>query len=210
MERMAAFGNKADVAAVAECSAGDRLTDETQNRRFRELGLPHLDAAYNLARWLARNDDDARDIVQEAYLRAFKAFAGFHGVNARPWLLAIVRNTCYTWLSQHRSAQLDVSYDEESHGGESATPSYIVHSEDDPEAIMALAEDRRLFDSALDALPIEFREVVILRDIEDMSYKEIAGVAAIPIGTVMSRLARGRRLLLDELARRRGGGPDGL
>jgi RNA polymerase sigma factor (sigma-70 family) len=186
------------------------LTDETQSRRFRELALPHLDAAYNLARWLSRNDDDARDVVQEAYLRAFKSFAGFRGASARPWLLAIVRNTCFTWLAQHRNMQRDVPYDEDAHGSGSAASAVVDRAEDNPEAILALAEDRQLFNRALEALPIEFREAVILRDVEDLSYKEIASVASIPVGTVMSRLARGRRLLLGELARMRAGGTDGV
>ena len=182
------------------------MTDETQSRRFQEIALPHLDAAYNLARWLARNDDDAQDIVQEAFLRAFKSFAGFRGASARPWLLAIVRNTCYTWLREHRAASLEVPYDDELAGADA----YPDHSDGNPEAIVASTEDRRLFDAALDALPIEFREAVILRDVEDLSYKEIAIVAAIPIGTVMSRLARGRRMLFAELTRRREGGNDGM
>jgi RNA polymerase sigma factor (sigma-70 family) len=184
------------------------LTDETQNQRFQEIALPHLDAAYNLARWLTRNDADAEDVVQEAYLRAFKAFAGFRGTDGRPWLLAIVRNACYTWLRQRRGDRLEVPYDEDVHGD--TAPAFSDPPDGNPEAILALAEDRRLFDAALAALPIEFREAVVLRDVEDLSYKEIAGVADVPIGTVMSRLARGRRLLLAQLAKLRKGDPDGL
>ena len=182
------------------------MTDETQSRRFQEIALPHLDAAYNLARWLARNDDDAQDIVQEAFLRAFKSFAGFRGASGRPWLLTIVRNTCYTWLREHRAALLEVPYDDELAGADA----YPDRGDGNPEAILASTEDRRLFDAALGALPIEFREAVVLRDVEDLSYKEIANVAAIPIGTVMSRLARGRRMLFAELTRRREGGSDGM
>ena len=187
---------------------GEPLTDETLRRRFQEIALPHLDAAYNLARWLARNDNDARDIVQEAFLRAFRAFAGFRGDNGRPWLLAIVRNTCYTWLRQRGSPQLEVPFDEEVHGD--GAPGFPDRPSDNPESIIASIEEQRLFDAALDALPIEFREAVVLRDVEDLSYKEIASVAAIPIGTVMSRLARGRRMLFDELTRLRNGGTDGM
>ena len=171
------------------------MTDATQSRRFQEIALPHLDAAYNLARWLSRNDDDAQDIVQEAFLRAFKSFAGFRGESCRPWLLAIVRNTCYTWLRQHRSAKLEVPYDDALALEESGGQSYPERPDANPEAIVASSEDRRLFDAALAALPIEFREAVILRDVEELSYKDIATVAAIPIGTVMSRLARARGLL---------------
>jgi RNA polymerase sigma-70 factor (ECF subfamily) len=186
------------------------LTDESQSRRFQEIALPHLDAAYNLARWLARNDADAQDIVQEAFLRAFKAFAGFRGANGRPWLLAIVRNTCYTWLRQHRSSQLEVPYDDEAANDVAEGQPYPVGREANPEAILAASQERRLFDAALEKLPVEFREAVILRDVEELSYKEIASVAAIPIGTVMSRLARGRRMLFAALTRMREGGADGM
>ena len=186
------------------------MTDETQSRRFQEIALPHLDAAYNLARWLVRNDDDAQDIVQETFLRAFKSFAGFRGTSARPWLLAIVRNTSYTWLRQHRSAQLHVPYDEEAHGDETGKQCLADRPDGNPEAILALTEERRYFDMALEALSIEFREAVILRDVEGLSYREIASVASIPIGTVMSRLARGRRLLYAQLTRMREGVTDGM
>ena len=186
------------------------MTDAAQSRRFQEVALPHLDAAYNLARWLSRNDDDAQDIVQEAYLRAFKSFDGFRGESGRPWVLAIVRNTCYTWLRQHRNAQLEVPYDDEMPATESAEQSYPDGRSGNPEAIVAASEDRRLFDAALAGLPIEFREAVVLRDVEDLSYKEIASVAAVPIGTVMSRLARGRRMLYAALTRMREGVSDGM
>jgi len=186
------------------------LTDETQRRRFQEIALPHLDAAYNLARWLTRNDTDAQDVVQEAYLRAFKSFAGFRGADGRPWLLAIVRNTSYTWLRQHRGGGLEVPFDEDVHHDEGGATGAPDPADANPEAILTRAEEARLFDAALLALPIEFREAVVLRDVEDLSYKEIAGVADIPIGTVMSRLARGRRLLLAKLAEMREGDPDGM
>jgi RNA polymerase sigma factor (sigma-70 family) len=186
------------------------LSDESQSRRFQEIALPHLDAAYNLARWLVRNDADAQDIVQEAFLRAFKSFSGFRGTSARPWLLAIVRNTSYTWLKEHRSAQLEVPYDDDDASDEAEGQPYPVDRESNPEAIVAASEERKLFDAALETLPVEFRETVILRDIEELSYKEIASVAAIPIGTVMSRLARGRRMLVAALSRMRGGERDGM
>ena len=184
------------------------MTDEKASQRFQEVALPHLDAAYNLARWLARNDDDAQDIVQEAYLRAFKSFAGFRGSSARPWLLAIVRNTCFTWMRQHRGAKLEVPFDEDEHGD--AGDAYPDRPDANPEAILAAIDDRRLFDTALEALPVEFRETVVLRDVQDLSYKEIASIVAVPIGTVMSRLARGRRLLYAQLMRLREGVADGL
>lgn len=160
--------------------------------RFEALALPHLDAAYNLARWLARDDQDARDIVQEAFLRAFEAFGGLRGDNARPWLLAIVRNTSFTWLARNRAAAMTVPYEEEAHA--------IADADADPARLALCADDRRRVDAALERLPAEFRETVILRELEELSYREIAEALAIPIGTVMSRLARGRRLLAQYLA----------
>ena len=164
--------------------------------------MPHLDAAFNLARWLARDDQDANDIVQEAFLRAFGAFDGLRGDNARPWLLAIVRNTCFTWLARNRSGGLHVPYEEDIHAP--------LDLEANPEQLALCADERRLIDDALTRLPLEFREVVVLRELEDMSYKEIAMVLAIPIGTVMSRLTRGRRLLARYLTDGADGGNDGL
>jgi RNA polymerase sigma factor (sigma-70 family) len=165
----------------------DDPTLSTRRARFEALALPHLDAAYNLARWLARDDQDACDIVQDAFLRAFGAIDGLHGDNARPWLLAIVRNTCFTWLARNRAGGQHVSYDEETHA--------LADLDADPERLALCADERQRIDAALGRLPLEFREVIVLRELEDMSYKEIAAVLAIPMGTVMSRLARGRRLL---------------
>ena len=179
------------------------------SRVFEQVVLPHLDAAYNLARWMTRNGHDAEDVVQEAFVRALRFFGSFHGVNARAWLLAIVRNTCYTWLRQHRGSRLEVPYDDAVGSDEAAEP-YPVDGDANPEALLAASEERQTFDAALDSLPAEFREAVILRDVEDLSYKEIAAVAAIPIGTVMSRLARGRRMLFAALTRIREGGSHGM
>lgn len=159
--------------------------------RFEALALPHLDAAFNLARWLARDDQDACDIVQDAFLRAFNAFDGLRGDNARPWLLAIVRNTCFSWLARNRAGALQVPYDEEMHAP--------ADCDADPEQLALCADERSRVDAAIALLPLEFREVVVLRELEDLSYKEIAAVLAIPMGTVMSRLARGRRLLAQAL-----------
>jgi len=179
------------------------LTGETKSRRFEALALPHLDAAYNLARWLLRNDHDAQDVVQEAFLRAFKSFDGFRGERFRPWLLAIARNACYDWLREHRASELAVPYDDELHGSDE--PAGISGAGyGNPETRLEREDDRRLIDDALQALPVTFREVVILKELEDLSYKEIARIAAIPIGTVMSRLARGRKMLLAHLQRQRG------
>ena len=155
--------------------------------RFEQSILPHMDAAYNLARRLTRNKHDAGDMVQEAYLRAFKFFNAFRGVDGRAWLLTIVRNTCYTWLHQNRAHEITTMFDEEIHSVDSETS--------DPAALALRSADHQLLREALDELPVEFREVVVLRDLEGFSYKEIAGIANIPAGTVMSRLARARERL---------------
>ncbi len=154
---------------------------------FEEAVMPHLDAAYNLARWLMRNDADAQDVVQEAYLRALRFFGGFRGSDARAWLLTIVRNTCYTWLKRSRSPQLSCDFDEVAFAREYEGP--------DPETEQLLKAQAQLVNQAVEQLPIEFREVVVLRELEELSYKEIAVVLGVPIGTVMSRLARARKRL---------------
>ena len=163
---------------------------------FEEALLPHLDAAHNLARWLLRNEQDAQDVVQEAYLRAFKSFSGFHGSNGRAWLLTIVRNTSYTLLKKNRVADLTTPFDEEIHasGHESVSPATILEH----------SEDAELMRQAMDELPAEFREILTLRHQEGLSYKEIADIAQIPPGTVMSRLARARAKLRECLAARIG------
>jgi RNA polymerase sigma-70 factor, ECF subfamily len=155
---------------------------------FEEAVLPHIDAAYNLARWLTRNDADAQDMVQEAYLRALRFFSGFRGTDARAWLLTIVRNTCYTWLRRNRSPELSCDFDEVVLALESEEP--------DPETQQLMKAQAQLVNEAIEKLPIEFREVVVLRELEELSYKEIAVVLGVPIGTVMSRLARARKRLM--------------
>jgi RNA polymerase sigma-70 factor (ECF subfamily) len=181
-----------DRGGVLGEGTGDDVSDRSTRLRFEALVLSHLDAAYNLARWLVRNDSDANDIVQDAFLRAFCAFKGFRGDNARPWLLAIVRNTAFTWLHKNRPSHLHVAYEESIHdeviardGPEPETPEHHA----------LRTEDRRAINDALARLPIELREAVVLRELEELSYREIATVQAIPIGTVMSRLSRGRQLL---------------
>src|SRR5437773_10412133 len=159
---------------------------------FEETLLPHLDAAHNLARWLLRNEQDAQDVVQEAYLRAFKSFSGFHGSNGRAWLLTIVRNTSYTLLKKNRAVDLTTTFDEEIHapGHDSASPATILEH----------SEDAQLITEAMAELPAECREILVLRQQEGLSYKEIADIAQIPPGTVMSRLARARAKLKEYLA----------
>lgn len=158
--------------------------------------LPHLDAAYNLARWLTGNNEDAEDIVQEAYLRAFRFFGSFHGTDSRAWLLTIVRNTCYTWFRRNHAA-LNTSFDEEVHTNGSEAQS--------SEKLLLDQVDHELLRQALDELPIEFREAMVLRELEGMSYKEIALIARVPLGTVMSRLSRARKRLQQSLAKRMNG-----
>jgi RNA polymerase sigma-70 factor, ECF subfamily len=161
------------------------LQEQNKLARFEQVVLPHLDAAYNLARWLVRDDADAEDLAQESFLRAFKFFGGFHGGNSRAWLLTIVRNTCYTWLQQKRAHEPLTTFDEELHSAQEANP----------ETILLESVDRQMLRQALEELPVEFREVVILRELEGLSYKEIAGIVDVPVGTVMSRLARARKRL---------------
>jgi RNA polymerase sigma-70 factor (ECF subfamily) len=163
------------------------LQKQNKLASFEEAVLPHLNAAYNLARWLTRNDADAEDVVQEACLRAFKFFGGFHGVDGRSWLLAIVRNTCYTWMQRNRSPELRASPDDEQ--------PEIESTDLNPEALLLQKADTLTVRRALEELPLEFREVLVLRELEDMSYREIAGITDLPLGTVMSRLARGRKRL---------------
>jgi RNA polymerase sigma-70 factor (ECF subfamily) len=158
---------------------------------FEREVMRHLDAAYNLARWLARNDADAEDVVQEAVLRAFRFFGGFRGGDARVWLLAIVRNTFYTQRAHAPAAGKFDEFDEAIHGGE---------DHDDPQTVLLRAADAQSLHAALERLPPEFREVLVLRELEECSYKEIASITNLKIGTVMSRLARARERLQRELA----------
>jgi RNA polymerase sigma-70 factor (ECF subfamily) len=163
---------------------------------FEAIMLPHLDAAHNLAKWLLRSEQDAQDVVQEAFLRAFKSFSGFHGSNGRAWLLTIVRNTSYTFLKKHRVADLTTPFDEEMHGTGNESLSATT--------ILERSEDAELIREAMDELPAEFREILTLRHQEDLSYKEIADIVQLPPGTVMSRLARARAKLKACLAARIG------
>jgi RNA polymerase sigma factor (sigma-70 family) len=157
-------------------------------RQFEEVVLPHLDAAFNYARWLTRNDADAQDVVQDAYLRALRFFSSLRDDDARAWLLTIVRNTWYGRFSRRGGSEPAVEFDEKKD-----------HRSDeglDPEALMLQQQAVDTVRRAIEALPADFREVIVLRELEGMSYKDIAAVVGIPIGTVMSRLARGRERLL--------------
>jgi RNA polymerase sigma factor (sigma-70 family) len=157
-----------------------------------EAVLPHLGAAYNLARWLTRDEHDAEDVVQEAYLRALKSSAGFHGADGRAWFLAIVRNTSYTWLEKKRARGCATAFDGEVHSGKADSPS--------PQEVLLRDEDKQSVRRAVEALPAHLREVVVLRELEGRSYREIATIADIPQGTVMSRLARAREQLRQKLS----------
>ena len=172
------------------------MPDQSKAVRFEEIALTHLGAAYNLARWLVHNQHDAEDLVQEAYLRAFKFFSGYYGGDSRAWLLTIVRNTCYTWLQQNRALRLaDPIEDKLDEVGLDFA---------DPEMLFLQSVEAQIVRHALQELPVEFREVVVLLEMEGLSYKEIANIVDIPIGTVMSRLKRGRKRLHALLANRMG------
>lgn len=170
------------------------VLDAQERERFDQLVLPHLDAAFNLSRWLLHGRADAQDVAQEAMLRAFRFFRGFHGGDARAWLLQIVRNTCYTWLEKNRPMDLSTEFDEELHTNTSVSP----------EALAIAGDSRERLTHALEALPARFREVLVLRELEGCSYKEIAAITSIPIGTVMSALARARQRLQRMLTQAEG------
>ena len=169
--------------------------------RFEQVVLPHLDAAYNLARWLTRNDHDAEDVVQEAFVRAMRYFAKLKGSEARPWLLAIVRNTCYTWLEKNRPGDL-VPMEDAGVEAHMQTLGNVSPFDGNPEVIVLQSANRKLVNQALEELPVAFREVIVMREIEDLSYKDIAAIAGIPAGTVMSRLSRGREMLRRAIEQR--------
>jgi RNA polymerase sigma-70 factor (ECF subfamily) len=167
------------------------LQGANERERFEQALLPHLDAAYNLARWLTRDAHDAEDLVQAAYLRALKSFAAYRGANNRAWLLTIVRDACYTWLREKRARGTATAFDEQIHGAGSdgVDPGERLLSEEQGQSV------RR----AVEGLPVDLREVIVLRELEGLSYKEIAAIVEIPLGTVMSRLSRARERLCESL-----------
>lgn len=162
----------------------ERLPARTEVGGLTETLLSHFDSAYNLARWLVRNDDDAEDVVQEAYLRAFQYAGKFRGGNARAWLLTIVRNAAYTWLRRARVCQPFIQFDEQV-----GTTGVDIP---DPEKLLLQRAEGRLVEKAMNQLPVRFREILILRELEGLSYKQIADVMGVPMGTVMSTLSRAR------------------
>ena len=187
---------KIHVLATTRKETRPLVTDErSRAQRFERIFVPHLDAAYDFARWLSRDERTAEDICQEACLRAFKSLDSFQGESGRAWLLAIVRNTYYTWFTKNKADAAAVPFDEDGTiaGAELEAPVESI------ERILQQRDARRRVNAALERLPQEFREVIVLRELEHLSYKEIAEVAHVPIGTVMSRLARARKLLLQHL-----------
>ena len=173
----------------------DKNWEPRQAGSFEQVVLPHLDAAYNLARWLVRKPQDAEDIVQEAYLRAFKFFSGYQGGDARAWVLKIVRNTSYSFLEKNQPANLVEEFDEATHTS--------VSEQSGVEGALLRSVDSQMLREALDELPVNFREVIVLRELEGMSYKKIAEVMGKPVGTIMSGLARARSQLKERLIRMR-------
>jgi RNA polymerase sigma-70 factor (ECF subfamily) len=193
------LAQRMEIAAVRSEPNGwreeSRMDGSTRLALFEETILPHLKSAHNLARWLTRNEDDAQDVVQEAYLRAFRFFDGFKGGDGKAWLLAVVRNTCLTWRRRQKSTLADVAFDEAAHSSDVAMTA---------EAGLVKAANLAPLRSCIESLPQEYREVIIMRELEEMSYREIADIASIPIGTVMSRLARARKRLEECVRLRKG------
>src|SRR5258708_6985131 len=178
------------------------VSEQDRVKRFERLAVPYLNDAYSLARWLTRDAQDADDVVQEAFLRAFRYFDGFKGDQARPWLLSIVRRVAYDWLERNRPSQV-VRLDEAFRDGEPEPAESVGAVQPlDPEASLLRAVELRQLNLAIAELPTQFREVLVLRELNELSYKEIADIIASPIGTVMSRLAPARRLLQQTLERR--------
>lgn len=181
---------------------GRALAESSAHSRFAEVFLPHLVDAYRLARWLAGSRADADDIVQEASLRAFRGIDRFSGINARSWVLSIVRNAAYTWLACNRSVTM-VSADDLDEGERAAIEAKAIRDgagPETPEAAVIAKADAETVRARVAALPPAFRDVLVLREIHDLGYREIAAIVEAPVGTVMSRLARARRFLIDQAA----------
>jgi RNA polymerase sigma factor (sigma-70 family) len=176
---------------------GGIVTDEAARRRFEAVAMPYLDDAYRLARWLTRSGTDAEDVVQDAFLRAFAAIGGYAGGNPRAWVLTIVRRTAYSWMAKNRPALLVVTDDLEAVERAQTAPGEGCGAT--PESLLIAAQDGERLSRAIEALSPPFREALVLRDVQGLSYREIAEVMEIPIGTVMSRLARARGVLVKAL-----------
>ena len=204
MAKPVKVGNKTQENASFTTAVGavERLNGEQDRVRFQNVMLPHLADAYALARWLTGNRTDAEDVVQEACLQAFRGIRGFAGINARAWFLTIVRRVAYIWLKENRSSALvmvdDLVAIEEKQAKECASSNEV--GSETPEAALMVKADAVRLQSAISALPLPFRETLVLRDIQELDYREIAEVTKVPVGTVMSRLARARQRLTASLA----------
>ncbi len=170
------------------------MEERDKLERFEQCIMPQMDAAYNLARWRVGHDTDAQDVVQDACVRAFKFFGGYRGSDSRSWLLRIVRNSFYDWLRRQGHPELTTPFDEQVHSPDTDSPP--------PDVALLQKADKELVHQAIEALPVEYREVLVMRELEGLSYKEIADVAQLPLGTVMSRLARAREQLRQGLVER--------
>ena len=179
--------------------APDSMSGLDDNARFRSIVMPHIDEAYRLAQWLTGNRTDAEDVVQDASIRAFRAIRNFAGGSARSWVLSIVRNTAYSWLRKNRPAEVVTVEDLEAVEVEQANPG--DRSSGTPEAALIAKTDAEQLRAAIAALPSPFRETLVLRDIEGLDYREIAQATEVPIGTVMSRLARARHRLIATIGK---------
>jgi RNA polymerase sigma factor (sigma-70 family) len=183
------------------------LKSEDDQARFASVVVPHLADAYALARWLTGDRADAEDVVQEACLRAFRGIGGFAGVNARAWVLTIVRHAAYTWLGKNRSASLVMVDDLEAvEQKRSSAGAAFEQAPQTPEAELIAKADARRLEAAIAELPVPFRETLVLRDVQGLDYREISEVTKVPIGTVMSRLARARRRLIERIGTDKPGG----
>jgi RNA polymerase sigma-70 factor (ECF subfamily) len=188
---------RASIETVGVKPTSEIAVDESERRRlFNEVFLPHLAQAFRLARWLAGNNADAEDIVQEASLRAYRGIHGFGGINARAWTLTITRNTAYSWLLKNRPAAVvfteDLDHDEKAR---LENPQENDHETSTPETVLLSRTDTETVRAAIDALPPPFKEVIVLREMQDLSYREIAEIIGAPVGTIMSRLSRAREIL---------------
>lgn len=183
-------------------SWGRGVASRATRQRFEDVALPHLDAAYNLARWLTRNDSDAADVVQEAMLRALTYFDSYRGENGKAWLLSIVRNTCFRWFERNRPAAVMAMTEEVEAEIDAALARPGVDAPPDPETLLSRQRDAALLNDLIAELPPLFREILVLREMEELSYRDISDVLGVPMGTVMSRLARARALLREAWGRR--------
>jgi RNA polymerase sigma-70 factor (ECF subfamily) len=177
------------------------LSKQNKTQRFNQVAMQHRDAAYNLAKWLTRNHQDAEDVVQESFIKAFRYLDSFQGEDGRAWLLTIVRHTSYTWLKAHNNGQQEEFGSDSSHEALSSSCSGLSLGQINPEQIALQRQDKEQINLAIQSLPVEFREVLVLREQEGFSYHEIASITGSPIGTVMSRLARARGLMRGLLVR---------